>query len=208
MTMQAQKRPLLPAWLKKPLKHLGIYTFNVYYCEKDLTEPYQPVEARIPIRVQEATEQHKDQIYSRAEQAEKSRIELFRKAGDTCLVALDGNKIAGYTWYNNRAVKLGGVRVKNLPRGGAFMCGSVVYPEYRGKKLFQSLISQVIKRLKSENYRFLSNMVDLNNPVAIRARERFITRRLGVKVVVLPLIGAQILGRNFVPGRLDTSEAK
>jgi GNAT superfamily N-acetyltransferase len=208
MTVKPRIKPLLPAWVKKPLKRLGVYTYNVCYCEKDLSEPFEHVEARIPVRIQVATEQQKDRIQERADKDERSRLELFRQEKDTCLVALDEDKIAGYTWYNNRVVKLGGVRVKNLPRGGAFMCGSVVYPEYRGVKLFQNIISEVIERLKSEDYRFLCNMVDLNNPTAIRARERFITRRLPVKVVVLPLIGAQIIGENFVPGELSASVVK
>jgi hypothetical protein len=198
--VQRRKKYLVPNWIKAPLKRCGIYVFNVYYCEKDLQEPFEPVNATIPIEIRRATEEEKDKIYKRADRAEKKRIARYREQGDTCLVALDNKNLAGYTWYNTKIIKLERAAVKKLPPGGAFMCGSVVYPEYRGKKLFQNIISGVIERLKEEKLGFLSNMVDLNNAAAINARQRFITDCISVKVIILPIIGARIIGRTFEPG--------
>ncbi len=200
--LQARKRPLLPKWIKKPLKLLGIQFFNSYYCEKNLRESFTPIKAKIALKIRVATEAEKDRIWRRADRLEKKRMERARREGDTCLVALHGRKIAGYTWFSHRMVKVDSHMIKPLPKGSAFMFDSVVYPEYRGKKVFQNIISEVIRYNRKKGNRFLGNLVDQNNIPAIKARDHFISGKIGLKLVVLPYGKARILSGDFTPGTI------
>jgi RimJ/RimL family protein N-acetyltransferase len=68
-------------------------------------------------------------------------LENFREQNATCIVALDGPRVAASTWMMSGAVEVADLdRTLDVPPTEHYSCRSYVAPEYRGKSLMSSMI--------------------------------------------------------------------
>ena len=141
-------------------------------------------------------------ILARSDPAPVAEFTRARAIGSTCYVAMHGSEIAGYTWVNRSVVDMGGLVVARLPADGAYNYESLVFPEYRGKKIFQSLVGAVYSDMKAAGCTFTANLVDTHNAASIAARRRFGVAFQSARFLGIPLLGVIPLGRRFVVGKV------
>ena len=70
------------------------------------------------------------------------------------------------------------------------------------KKVFECLIAAYYKKMQQQGYRFVWNLVDVHNPPAIRARERFKAKRKRIYVILLPFNLHITIGKPIGEGKL------
>ena len=127
-------------------------------------------------------------------------MECLFAVGSTCFVALHQGQVVGYSWVHRSVIELFGHRVARLSANGSYTTNGFVLPEYRGKKVFQCLTCAVYTRMKAEGYTFTCNLVDRGNVASITARANLGARFQETWILLLPWVGAVVLGRGFVMG--------
>ena len=90
--------------------------------------------------------------------------------------------------------------ITDLPTNGSYTHGGYVFPEYRGKKIFQSLKHSVYTDLKSKGCYFTGALVDKTNVVSILVQKRFEARFQNARLLKLPGIEAITIGKQFLMG--------
>lgn len=182
------------------VRPLGVRFFDVHYLEKDLRGELQAIECPIALEVRLAEETDLAGILARSEPEIAARLERARAIGSTCYVAVHEGKIAGYSWANRKVVDMGGLIVARMPAEGAYNYESLVFPEFRGNKIFQCLIGAVYADMKAAGCTFTANLVDTHNAASIAARRRHGVAFQSARYLGVPFLGAVPLGRRFVVG--------
>ena len=178
----------------------GIRFYNLYYCEKDLLSEIQDVDLPIELEINLATEEDLEAIIKRRGPKIQKEFDQAIKFGGFCYVALSDGNIAGHSWVNPDLIDLLGMKVAKLPDGGSYNYMSYVFPEYRGKKVFQNMIRAVYTRMKKERCAFTANLVDKSNAASISARRRFGVTFQNAQFLKIPGFRPIIVGKRFVMG--------
>lgn len=171
----------LPNWFKKIFGILGISFHKLYYFEEDLRKPIESIKSPIPIEINKATKEDIDEISKTEEDIDK-----YLKENSICYVAKNEDKIAGYAWINTDKILMNGVKIGHTAEKCVFSFGGFVFPKFRGKKVFKSLIATYYKEMKDRGYEFVGNLANVDNIPAVKARESFGARKKQVYVILLP----------------------
>jgi ribosomal protein S18 acetylase RimI-like enzyme len=192
---------LLQRVLSRLAGFFGIRFYDLYYVEKSLLTEIETVDSSIALIVREATAQDLENIMERLGPKTRKNFHTAGAIGSTCFVALHEGNIAGYTWMNRRYIDLVGHIAAKLPAEGSYSYNSYVFPEYRGKRVFQSMIRLVYLKMQQENRKFTANLVDKDNLPSITARERFGATFQNARFLKLPGFHPLAVGRKFVMGK-------
>jgi len=176
----------LPKWFKKFLRIFGVELHRLYYFEKDLREEIEAVDSRLELSIRQANEKDIEEIIALSEESEKKRIKKYAKPNSICYIARNKEEIAGYAWLNTKLILLDGIPIRKLAKKGVFGFGGFVFPEFRGKGVFKSLIAAYYQDMKDLKYDFFGNMTEVKNIPARKARETFHTKRVKVFIALLP----------------------
>lgn len=180
---------------------LGFNFLHMYYGEKDLNEPIPNIQAPINVEISCANAEDLEQIKRLISPGQVRMIQSYTDFGDTCLVAKCDGEIAGYSWWNRSEIRYGAYTLVRLPENMGYTFGSFVFPEFRGKKIFQCLTCAVYSSLKAQGCEFCCNLVDQANGPSVGARRNLGATFQPVRILKLPLIRPRIIGRGFVMGR-------
>jgi GNAT superfamily N-acetyltransferase len=173
----------------------------MYVSEQDLQDPIPEVKPPIELEIGIATIDDLRSIEDRMDGASEKFFhgdkEFFLaavKRGNTCFVAKTNGQIAGYTWVNFHDVPLFFDAVARYPRDTAHTFNALVFPEYRGKKVFQAISRELYTYLKSQGYRYACNLISRNNVPAIRAKQTAGARVQMVRFTKLPYCQLKVSG--------------
>lgn len=178
----------------------GIRFYNLYYVEKKLLTNTESVEPSVELKIRNANAKDLSYIIKLLGNSIRKEFEYAMAIGSTCYVALHDGKVAGYSWVNCRIIYLNGMHVVTLPDNGSYNTNSYVFPECRGQKVFQSLISRIYSDMKKEGCTFTANLVDKSNAPSIAARKRFSVNFQNAQILKLPGLKPIIVGKPFVMG--------
>lgn len=170
--------------LGKALGPLGIRYYDLYYGQFRLSNPITPVPG--DVRVSQA---HTDEIARLIRDGDDALRASFERAlaiDSECWLAKIDGVIAGYTWINCRVFDVVGLPVRLLPPGVAYHYQSYVFPQFRGRKVFQSMIAVVYDWLRKDGWEIAANFVDTRNAASIRARQKFGTELTRTRIIKLP----------------------
>ena len=194
-------KPLIQRSASRAAGIFGVRFYNLYYAEKSLLADIESVDSPIELLVREAADEALTAIVDRLGPDIRKNFKSATAIGSTCFVALSESSIAGYTWINRQYIDLVGHIVAQLPLGGAYNYNSFVFPEYRGKRVFQSMIHLVYTKMKQENCTFTANLVGKDNVSSIAARRRFGVVFQNARFLKLPGFRPLIVGRKFLMGK-------
>lgn len=192
-----------PAWQRAASRVAGIVGVRYYtmlYGERSLLGEIERIEARLDLDVRAATPPELERIRGLMSSPDAYLAGRAVEQGGECLVAWDGETVAGYSWLNRERITLLGDPVCELVPGGGYTFFSFVWPEYRGKRVFQALTGAVYSRLKAEGFRFCCNLVDRNNAGSIGARAKYGVVYQPAPILKLPGLHPRVIGRPFRMG--------
>lgn len=198
-------KPLLQRVASRLAGFFGIRFYDLYYVEKSLLTEIETVDSPIELIVREATAQELEAIIEKLGPKTRKNFRNAGAIGSTCFIALHKGNIAGYTWINRRHIDLVGQIAAKLPAEGSYSYNSYVFPEYRGKRVFQSMIRLVYLKMQQENRKFTANLVDKDNLPSIAARERFGATFQNARFLKLPGFRPLTIGKKFVMGKTGSS---
>ena len=178
----------------------GVYYYDLYYGEKDLRAGVEAVASPIDLKVRRAGEEDLEYIIGRLGPDTRKNFDHAKSIGSFCFVAVHDSKIAGYSWANREVVDLLGMCVARLPREGSYNYNSLVFKEFRGKKVFQSLMGAVYREMREAGCTFTANLVAKLNAPSVAARKRFGVKFQGVRFVKFPLLDPIPIGRRIAVG--------
>ncbi len=203
-----QARPLrrLPAFLTRALTRCGVRFVRLFLLETDIEGEPPAVEPGLALEVRRAGPAEIEQARAQSSQHEDHRLAQELDAGARCYVALHEGVVAGFTMIDTARIQLmEGVELAPPPEGVAYSFHSHVFERYRGKRVFQTLLSGVGALLRREGIRQLVNVVDRDNAVSIRARRKLGARGRPVALLVLPWMRPRLLGARLSSGeRIDS----
>jgi len=108
-------------------------------------------------------------------------IERLSSGKHFCYAALDGDKLAAYSWY-----ALGDVLPEDcfgfaliLPPEIAYMYKGFTHPDYRGKRLHGYLMVHGLLHLQPQGVKYLVSSIDWLNTASIKSSERIGYKKLG-----------------------------
>lgn len=166
---------------------LGLWRLKLMYGERDVTEPIPDVRTDAPVEVRIATRDDLDSVGAAIASPEDLRLfRLSRESGAVCFVAWVDGRPAGYSWLNLEALTLSARVLRKLPREYGYQCDSVVFPEYRGRKLFQKLSAAIYAYLRERGRRYACNLVARDNAASIEARRKLGATFRPVTIVKFP----------------------
>ena len=184
--MATSGRHRKPLWVRvssRAAALFGVHFYNMLYGERSLLCALQQVEPPPTIHIREAKDRDLERLGSELNPAQAEACRMAAAQQSRCLIALDGKRLAGYSWFNTQDIHLLSWRMLPLPAEGGYTYNSFVLPEYRGQKIFQCLTEAVYSRLAREGFRFCCNLVDRDNAPSIAAR-----RRLGAVFCPAPIL--------------------
>lgn len=184
--------------IKSFLKIFGVAVHRSYFISFDLSDPIKTIEPPISLETRPASDEEikriimlKDKI---GNELYSGLNEHAAKNRHTCIIALHDGKIAGYSWIIKDRIEFTKKKVKAL-KGGAYSYNSFVFPEFRGKKVFQKLIERSYWALKDEGYDFCCNLVNVENIASVKAREKFGESISRVWIIENPVMRPLIIGK-------------
>lgn len=195
--MPASARYRKPLWVRAASRTAGLFGvrfYNMLYGECSLVGEIRQVDPPPGLEIQPTRPRDVELLLSKLSQAQADWCRIAAGLESRCFVALDGQEIAGFSWFNTQYIYMLRSRVHALPPEGAYTYNSWVRPEYRGQKIFQCLTRTVYSELKKESFEFCCNLVDRSNAPSVAAR-----RRLGAQFHAAPIL--ELPGLNPLPLR-------
>lgn len=179
---------------------LGIRYHDSLYGEKNLLSEIPAVTSPLDMEIRLASEREIREVALLQGDDTLSRFEFALNTGSFCYIAWVGGEPAGYSWANKLVMMVDRNKAADVPPGGAFHFNSFVFPRFRGNKIFQCLIYNIYKDLKSQGCKFAGNFVDRENIASIRARQHFGVFFQPARMIKLPGFHLFTIGKGFVPG--------
>ena len=199
-------KPLIQRIASRAVGIFGVRFYNLFYGEKNLQAEIEPVAASIELTIREAGKEDLAAIVDIRGPKIRDNFKNATAIGSTCFVALSEGRIAGHTWINLKNIDLVGHIVAQLPPGGAYSYNSFVFPEFRGKRVFQSMKHLVYTEMKQKNCTFAANLVGQDNAPAIAASKRFGVVFQNARFLKLPGFKPLIVGKKFIMGKSLAAE--
>lgn len=190
------QKPLIQRLASRGLALCGVRFYNLLYGERSLLEPIPIIVTPPGVRVGRASQMELDQLIRRTPSEQDEPCRKAREIGSECWIAWHHDRVAGYSWVDRKEVNLLGWRLFELPDSGAYTYNSFVWPEHRGRRIFQRLTEVIYRQLQAEGFSFSCNLVDRSNVASIGARRRFAVVYQPAPVVKIPGKGPFLLGRS------------
>jgi len=179
---------------------IGIHFHYLYYAENSLLGNIEAIEASIPVEIRKATEYDLNDMTKRSNPKSGEYFEHATAIGSTSYVAINQNKVAGYIWVNRRIIDLLGMYIIDLPENGCYTHRAFVYPEYRRKRVFQSLLHSVYRDMKNKGCIFAGALIHKPNIPPIAVHKRLGAKFQNAHILKLPRIKPIIVGKRFKMG--------
>jgi GNAT superfamily N-acetyltransferase len=193
-----RKKPIIQVVASRMGGFFGLHFFNLYYGEKVLLLNSGPNSLADYTHVRLANHEDLDNIIAITGMEIKERFERNLHLKSTCYVADFDGVIAGYSWTNRHVMSLLGMRLCCLSGNNIFLHDVFVFPEYRGKKIFQDMLYKVYDEMAHEGFLTISCFVDKDNSPSIAG-----FKRIGFKFKTAPILKLPGI-RPFVIGGLPS----
>ena len=141
----------------------GIRFYDMYYGHRNLFPPVAPVSPSVPYEVRLANSTDLDKIVSLIGGKTRKDFNHNIAIRSSCYIAIHDVSVAGYLWVNQRIVDLAGMYLAKLPPRHAFSHNAFVFPEYRGKKIYQQLRAAVCSEMYKSGCVSVACLVDKAN---------------------------------------------
>ena len=162
-----KNRPAYQVIAGRIARFFGIHFFDLYYGEKLLTSPIDPVVPSLPTRVRLATAEDLNRIICRIGGEIQREFDHNSAISSTCYVALHEDTVSGYIWVNRQLIDLVGMYVAKLPARHSFSHNAFIFPEYRCKKIYQYLRHAVCSEMYKSGCLSIACLVDKANTRSI-----------------------------------------
>jgi hypothetical protein len=167
-TTPLRNRPSWQVVAGRISKFFGIQFYDLYYGEKVLLPPLEPVVPSLPTEVRLATPEDLNKIINRIGGETKREFDHNIAIDSTCHAAFHRGTITGYLWVNRQVIDLKGMYVAKLPARHSFSHHAFVFPEYRSKKIYQYLRHAVCSEMYNSGCLSIACFVDKANTQPIK----------------------------------------
>jgi len=183
-----RKRPAWQSFAGRFGRLFGIQFYDLYYCEKPLSQPFEPVIPSLPIQVRLATNKDLSRIINRLGEDTRKVFDYNTSIDSSCYVAVHGDMITGYIWANRQFIDMVGMQVAKLPAGHSFSHNAYVFPEYRHKQIYRYLRQVICSEMYKSGFLSIACFVDKANTGPLKVFEREGMKFHNAPVLKLPLI--------------------
>jgi GNAT superfamily N-acetyltransferase len=198
------RRKSLPrAFLSRALASCGFALYDMVLGQGSLAPEPQLVGPMAPVVVRVAEPSDLEDLGRRKGPGAMKRFDVNEGLGSRCVVAVHGATLVGYAWLNTAFVAFLGEAMSRLPAGTLFIHDVFVFPEHRGKKVSEQLLTGVWQRGRAAGLHTAACLVDRANAPALAAFRRVGMRFRTAPIVKLPGLSPVLLGA----GSLRSSEA-
>ncbi len=192
-----QKRPAFQVVIGQIARFFGIHVYELYYCQKDLLSPFEPVIPLLQAQVRIATSADLNSITCRGDGEIQKAFDHNVAIGSACYVAVHEGTIAGYIWLNRRVVDLTGMYLAPLPSKNSFLHNAFIFPEHRRKRIFQFLFHAVAHEMQKAEFLSIACFVDKANRPSVEALKCTGVRFHNAVVLKLPGVKPVLFCRAF-----------
>lgn len=174
--------------IQRILNFLGIKQYKIYLYKKNLDDLPFKIIPKIDINIKKAKKEDIQKLIRLVDKECKKQILYSIQNGSECYIATHNDEPAGFVWLNQKFMLLRGRKIGRIKENKvAFAYHGYVFPKYRNKRIFESLTKEYYKDLKIQRFKRAYSLVDVHNPIAIKARERFgETRIKRLFIITLP----------------------
>jgi len=197
-----RRKSVLRDFLSRLAGRFGFRLYNMYYGERDLTDPIPDKRPAVDVEINEASQADLHQIIGMLDHHDARLFQNCRDIGSTCLVAKSNHRIAGYTWINTRLLVIDELTICELPDHVGLSHGSYVFSEFRSKGIYRCLVRAAHMELASQGRRCVGSLMDKANAPAMRARRNLGYRHQSAWVLKLPGLRTVVAGRELLVGQL------
>jgi hypothetical protein len=163
--------------------------YVVWLCKKDLREPLEEFEAKIPVEVVQATVADLETIAAMVARLQGTTsagsgwyrqrgirgtiIERFQR-GDRCFLGKVGQEVVHFSWiFFDRAEPISVAKQYSYLKAGEAMCNDGFTEEaWRGKSVSRIVNREMLRFLKTSGYRTALTSVGANNWISQKALRR------------------------------------
>jgi ribosomal protein S18 acetylase RimI-like enzyme len=188
----------LREFIKKILKIFNIYFAQLFYFEVNLDKLNKDIEVAGNISIKEVNQTELLILEGLVDESYKSKIRFSRSIKSRYFFAYDNDKIIGFIFLNEKYIVFERWKIKRLSQGGSFIYCGYIFPEYRGKKIFEKLVFEVYKKARKEKKRFCCCFVSIYNKAAIKCQEKFSYNK--IKVFLIHFKGINIIYPSNIGG--------
>ncbi len=164
-----RSRPAIHVFAGRIARFFGLQFYDLYFGEKDLLSPTEPVAPLLSTEVRPATPEDLNRIIHRMGGETRREFEQNISLDSTCYVAFYAGAITGYLWVNREIISLTGMYVAPLPPRGSFMHNVFVFPEHRRKGIFQQLFHAACNEMRGAGFLSIACFVDKANSQSVDA---------------------------------------
>ncbi len=192
MTKIWRKLRWVLGWLRR---RTGVYSWRICFGEKDLREPIPEVHSPLDLEVVVASPDCLRKIEARLDGEDKQDFQDGMESGDICYVAKSNGEIAGYSWVNLQTIEMAFGTIVQYPPDAVYLHTSLVFPEARGKKVFQYLSWKIYLDLENRGYRYACNLTFADNAPSLAARRNLNVKFKTLRFLKLPWMKLMVFGR-------------
>ena len=197
-------------WLSNTARKLGFRLYDMYYVERSLHKPLPKFEPGIPLNLERATDDDQREIISSRGLRHERRLKFrFDSKRTICYVAKSGDDLVGYSMLSTGLMDITGLDaielpIRQMPANTGLTHDAYVFPEFRGNRIFHTLLGHVYRDRKKAGLVRVSNLIDPANVWSLKVHLDLGNRIQRTRFLKFPGTGLITVGHGFVIGLLDT----
>ena len=149
-------------------RFFGIHIYDLYYGEKGLLSPLEPVVPSPPTEVRLATPEDLNRIICSIGGTTRRKFD-HNIAVYSCHAAFHEGTITGYLWVNRQVIDMKGMYVAKLPPKSSLVRNVFVLPEHRRKRIFRYLFRAVCNEMHKAGFLSITCLIDKANSQSVEA---------------------------------------
>ena len=191
------ERPVWQVVAGSTARFFGIRFFDMYFGQRDLSQPTEPVASPLPVEIRLATGDDLDRISRRSDGTTRIAFDHNLAIGSICHIAVHEGSVTGYLWVNQNVVEMAGMHLAQLSARQAFTHSAFVFPAYRGNMIYQRLRQAVCSELYESGCLSVVCLVDKANirTIEVLKREGVVFHKSGVLKIpgIKPIVFCRML---------------
>jgi len=154
---------------------LGLDWWSDIFLERPLAEPIKEIVPKIKVEIRQATVNDLDKFKSVVSEKDLNLFQQRFKRGRICFVALDGEKVAAYSWIsldeydtsNGHDITM--QKKIGMTNKEGYFFDILVIPEYRNNRLQTALDTARLKYVHSLAYNRVLTGITANNTFSLKS---------------------------------------
>jgi hypothetical protein len=148
---------------------IGLDWWKEILLERSLAEPIKEVVPKIQVLIRQGTENDLDKFKGIVSKKDYKRFQQRFQKGRICFVALDGEKVAAYSWISFNEFDTNKRKEMKLSEKEAYLFDIFVVPEYRNNRLQTALDTVRLNYAKSQGFAIAVTLIIATNTYSLKS---------------------------------------